>query len=181
VSATSCARRRLIRGVRPTPSRPMFAVAQIIFTSAQRVSLESLKQFIEDRFPHKVVHAKWQLESYVVPQLLIHTTPPFTIQIESAEWVATEIGELPTHSDYNLPVSSTDKLLCCDARLGIMPVDDGHLVIEEPQGIWVAAVGTSLDPAIPHIGEVLRQLTVHLAGFLHDCVNGGVSDYSELE
>lgn len=154
----------------------MFSAAQIIFNNRSNpTDLDKLMGFLAKVVTHRVSKTQWVGFSTAIPQLLVETTPPFTIQIEDDPgYVPEEIAEIVDNEEEPLSPSQRERLRQCNVRLDVMstvPPPSG----ESSSGIFVIAQ-TNLDPSLPVVAHVLESIAKHLNGFVVDCVNGGIRE-----
>jgi len=153
----------------------MFPAAQIAFNAdAFPVDLDSLSRIVSENCSIRVSRTEWKGYATVIPQILVHTTVPFTIQIDDdPEYVPDEIDEWPDEDDVHLTQEEIAHLKLCRCRLDVMTTV-APPVIENDKSIAVIATGNDVDPREDETHKVLSTIAKELNGFIHDCVNGGV-------
>ena len=138
------------------------------------LSLSVLKSVLESKIGCQVEDAEWRLGDYVVPQLRITSPLTVLLQIEAdPDYVPEEAVEFSNIFADQLSRDDQARLALCNARIAIG--DSPPAVSLGEDGSINAWVGwTSFDPGEEVTNAVLRQLAIHLDGFLHDNVNGTI-------
>lgn len=140
------------------------------------VSLELLAQLVKKETSWNVTQTQWRGLGMTIPQLLVHTSIPFLIQIEDdPEWVPEENKEFGKWAKLDEDSPLSKKLAKSNARLAIQATTSNKINIDG-KTIKIEASGTAVDPKNPEIAKVLAIICSQIDGVISDAVNGGVSE-----
>ncbi len=140
--------------------------------TSRSVTLDRIKEYLENTLGCTVRHTEWRLESYVVPQLEILQPCHLLLQINSDDYVSEEAEESVAFMAEKLSPNQRDRLLACNARLEFGRNDPSPVISD---GEIISFAGFSvIDPAEPDYKSILLSLTEWIDGVLEDNVNGTI-------
>lgn len=140
--------------------------------TSPEITLETIKNILEQDCNAKVEYTSWQLESFVVPQLKVTHPLEFLIQLNTQD-VNEEAKECS--DDLKLSPMLREKLASCDVRLECG--DDCDTIIHTENSILHFVGETEFDPAQPEAFKILSYLAQSLGGIFDDNVNGRYYHY----
>lgn len=151
----------------------MISSALIFYDSRQcTIDLQFIAKVIESETQWRVSHTEWKGFGLIIPQVLVHTSIPFVIQIEDdPEWVPESNLECAEMAGLSKNSEIFVHLTQCDARLAIQSAMPDQ-VIDDGTSLTVVTLGDAVDPKDPEIETVLLTLGRKMNGLLEDCVNG---------
>jgi len=135
--------------------------------TSPEVTLETIKNILEQEYGAKVEYTQWKLKTFVVPQLKVTCPVEFLIQLNNTD-VNEEAQEF-AQSD-NISTALREKLITCDARLECG--DDCYRTVISENSVTGIIEPTEFDPNQPEAHRILSQLSRTLEGIFDDNVNG---------
>ncbi len=160
----------------------MSASAQICYNSKKsKVNLQIVKDLIEKETEWKAVDVEWRGYGLVIPQILVCSPLPFTIQLEDdPEWVPEEIQEFGHMAKIKESDEILEQLAECDAMLSISSIEQDQ-IIENSHSINVSTINTAINPSHPEVAKIIYIIGSSIDGILFDCVNGKLTTCSKVQ